>query len=254
MSSHSSSSVNIMSSPASNAKKVTKSATASASSTLATPAPSAPVAKGKAAATAAAPVAAAAPAPSAPLVKGKKAAAASATAASAAVATPAPTEATEAAVVPEEVRLEAEAKSITARLLAVRETVSELISEAKRLEKKAAKVQKMADKRRRRKAPVEGEEGKPARVSIFQVPTDISPALCAFMGRPAGSKESRSNVTKFVTTYVKEKNLKDKHDIKGDAALLKLLNLKAEDKLTYFNLQKYLNVHYLKKSPTEATA
>ena len=259
MSSHSSSSVNIMSSPASNAKKVTKSATASASSTLATPAPAsaAPVAKGKAAATAAAPVAAAAaaPAPSAPLAKGKKAAAASAvTTAATAVATPAPTEATEAAVVPEEVRLEAEAKSITARLLAVRETVSELISEAKRLEKKAAKVQKMADKRRRRKAPVEGEEGKPARVSIFQVPTDISPALCAFMGRPAGSKESRSNVTKFVTTYVKEKNLKDKHDIKGDAALLKLLNLKAEDKLTYFNLQKYLNVHYLKKAPVEATA
>jgi len=149
----------------------------------------------------------------------------------------------------EEVRLETEAKSITARLLAVRETVSELISEAKRLEKKAAKVQKLADKRRRRKAPVEGEEGKPARVSIFQIPTDISPALCAFMGRPAGSQESRSNVTKFITTYVKEKNLKNKHDIKADAALLKLLNLTDDVKLTYFNLQKYLNVHYLKKVP-----
>jgi len=147
----------------------------------------------------------------------------------------------------EEVRLETEAKSITARLLAVRETVSELISEAKRLEKKAAKVQKLADKRRRRKTPVEGEEGKPARVSIFQIPTDISPALCAFMGRPAGSQESRSNVTKFITTYVKEKNLKNKHDIKADAALLKLLNLTEDVKLTYFNLQKYLNVHYLKK-------
>jgi chromatin remodeling complex protein RSC6 len=154
----------------------------------------------------------------------------------------------------EEVRLETEAKSITARLLAVRETVSELISEAKRLEKKAAKVQKLADKRRRRKAPVEGEEGKPVRISIFQIPTAISPALCAFMGRPAGSKESRSNVTKFITTYVKEKNLKDKHDIKGDAALLKLLNLKAEDKLTYFNLQKYLNVHYLKEAAATVTA
>jgi len=187
----------------------------------------------------------------------KKAAKATASAA-APVATPAvaapvaatPAVATEAAAVPEEVRLEAEAKSITARLLAVRETVSELISEAKRLEKKAAKVQKLADKRRRRKAPVEGEEGKPARVSIFQVPTDISPALCAFMGRPAGSQESRSNVTKFITTYVKEKNLKNKHDITADAALLKLLNLTKEDKLTYFNLQKYLNVHYLKKTPT----
>ena len=170
----------------------------------------------------------------------------------AAAATPAVAGEASAAAVPEEVRLEAEAKSITARLLAVRETVSELISEAKRLEKKAAKVQKLADKRRRRKAPVEGEEGKPARVSIFQVPTDISPDLCAFMGRPAGSQESRSNVTKFITTYVKEKNLKNKHDITADAALLKLLNLTKEDKLTYFNLQKFLNVHYLKKTPTTA--
>jgi len=158
------------------------------------------------------------------------------------------------AVVPEEVRLEAEAKAITARLLAVRETVSELISEAKRMEKKAAKLQKVADKRRRRKV-VEGEEGKPARISIFQIPTNISPALCAFMGRPAGSQESRSNVTKFITNYVKEKNLKNKHDINGDAALLKLLNLKKEDKLTYFNLQKYLNIHYIKtEKPAAAVA
>jgi chromatin remodeling complex protein RSC6 len=73
------------------------------------------------------------------------------------------------------------------------------------------------------------------------------------MGRPAGSKESRSNVTKFVTTYVKEKNLKDKHDIHADAPLLKLLGLTKEDKLTYFNLQKYLNTHYIKAVPT-ATA
>jgi chromatin remodeling complex protein RSC6 len=210
-------------------------------------------------------VAVAAPALTAAVAAVKPAAAASAApkkaAKATAAATPAPVAATASApavatetaaavataAVPEEVRLEAEAKSITARLLAVRETVSELISEAKRLEKKAAKVQKLADKRRRRKAPVEGEEGKPARVSIFQIPTDISPALCAFMGRPAGSQESRSNVTKFITTYVKEKNLKNKHDITADAALLKLLNLTKEDKLTYFNLQKFLNVHYLKK-------
>ena len=241
MSSSSSSSASIMSSSA--AKKVTKTATAPATAVpVATPAATAT--KGKAAA----PVAAA---PAATAAKGKKAAAPAATATPVTATPVATATATEAAVVPEEVRLESEAKSITARLLAVRETVSELISEAKRLEKKAAKVQKLADKRRRRKAPVEGEEGKPARVSIFQIPTDISPALCAFMGRPAGSQESRSNVTKFITGYVKEKNLKDKHDIKGDAALLKLLNLTKEDKLTYFNLQKYLNVHYLKKAPVE---
>ena len=209
-------------------------------------------------------VAAATPAPAAPVAaspaKSKKAAAATASAAAApAVAAPAPAPvavaapAAEASAEPEEVRLETEAKSITARLLAVRETVSELISEAKRLEKKAAKVQKLADKRRRRKV-VEGEAGKPARVSIFQVPTGLTPELCAFMGRPAGSLESRSNVTKFITKYVSDNNLKNKHDINADAKLLKLLRLNKEDKLTYFNLQKYLNVHYLKADKPAATA
>lgn len=187
---------------------------------------------------AAAPAAAAAPAPAAAVPVAASAVAA---------------EATVSAAEPEEVRLETEAKSITARLLAVRETVSELISEAKRLEKKAAKVQKLADKRRRRKV-VEGEPGKPARVSIFQVPTGLTPELCTFMGRPAGSLESRSNVTKFITKYVSDNNLKNKHDINADAKLLKLLRLTKEDKLTYFNLQKYLNVHYLKADKPVTTA
>ncbi len=238
MSSNSTSASGIMSSATKSpagAKRVTKKSEEVA---VAAPAPAAPVAASpakskKAAATAAAAPAVAAPAP-APV----------------AVAAPA---AAEASAEPEEVRLETEAKSITARLLAVRETVSELISEAKRLEKKAAKVQKLADKRRRRKV-VEGEAGKPARVSIFQVPTGLTPELCAFMGRPAGSLESRSNVTKFITKYVSDNNLKNKHDINADAKLLKLLRLNKEDKLTYFNLQKYLNVHYLKAEKPAATA
>ena len=247
-----------MSSVSSSAHGIMNAATASATKTAAAKKVMKKTEEVAVAAPVTAPVAAAAKpatASAAPKKAAKATASAAAPVATPAVAAPvaaAPVATEAAAAVPEEVRLEAEAKSITARLLAVRETVSELISEAKRLEKKAAKVQKLADKRRRRKAPVEGEEGKPARVSIFQVPTDISPALCAFMGRPAGSQESRSNVTKFITTYVKEKNLKNKHDITADAALLKLLNLTKEDKLTYFNLQKFLNVHYLKKDKPTA--
>lgn len=241
MSSNSSSATGIMSATTSSAKRVSKKTTATETpAPVAAPAPvaeAAPAKKAKAtkvaapavAAPVAAPVASPAPAPVA-----------------AADTTPAPA----VAAVVEEVRLEAEAKAITSRLLAVREVVSELISEAKRLEKKAARVQKVADKRRRRRAPVEGEEGKPVRVSIFQIPTDISPQLCAFLGRPSGSQESRSNVTKFITNYVKENNLKNKHDINADTKLKALLGLKEGDKLTYFNLQKYLNVHYLKKDKT----
>jgi chromatin remodeling complex protein RSC6 len=199
---------------------------------------------------------AAAAAPAAAAAAPAKKAAAKKAAAPAPAATPAPaapapapeTAAAPAAEQVEEVRLEAEAKALTARLLTIRETVSELISEAKRLEKKAAKVQKLADKRRR-KAPKVAGEGKP---SVFEIPTNISPALCSFLGRPAGSQESRSNVSRLISEYIKAHNLKveKSHDINADAKLRNLLGLKEGDKLTYFNLQKYLNPHYLKAQPT----
>lgn len=153
------------------------------------------------------------------------------------------------AVVTEEIRLEQEVKAVTSRLLTIREVVSEMITESKKLEKKAAKLQKLADKRRKRKAAAEaGADGKPPRISIFQIPNLLTPELCKFMGRPTGSKECRSNVTKHITQYVRDNNLKNKHDINPDPKLKALLNLKDSDKLTYFNLQKYLNVHYVKEN------
>jgi chromatin remodeling complex protein RSC6 len=222
------------SAPAKTAKRVAKKtdetpAAATPAPVAAAPKAAAPKAEAKPKAT----KAAAAPAVAAPAV------------AAPAVAAPA---STAAGAVAEEVRLEAEVKAVTASLLQVREAVSNLITESKKLEKRAAKLQKLADKRKR-KVRAEGEEGKPAKPSIFKVPTNISPALCAFMGRPAGSQESRANVSKFITTYVREHNLKDaKHGINPDAPLKKLLALKDGDALTYFNLQKYLNVHYIKNT------
>jgi len=213
------------------------------------------VTKKTAAPTASVPAVAAVAAPvAAPEVKVAKTKAVKAeVAAPAVVAAPVATDASGAVVAEvEEEKLEKKVKDLTARMVKMREDLSELISESKRLEKAAAKVQKVADKRRRRKAPVEGEEAKPARISIFQIPTAITPALCAFLGKPVGHLESRSNVTKFITAYVKEHNLMNKHDINGDAKLMTLLGLKQGDKLTYFNLQKYLNVHYIKNVPAVA--
>ncbi len=217
----------------------------------------------------AAPVAVAAATPATPKAAVAKATKATKAATTTAVATPvaaaivaAPVAAASAAVetaaagveaVVEETRLEDEVRTITTALLSVREQVSRLITDAKKLEKRSAKLQKLADKRRRRRVAVDAE-GKPARISIFLVPTPMSNDLCAFMGRPSGSLESRSNVTKFITNYVKENNLKNKHDINADAKMRKLLNLTEADKLTYFNLQKYLNVHYLKTNAAAAAA
>jgi chromatin remodeling complex protein RSC6 len=138
-------------------------------------------------------------------------------------------------------------KAMLTQANTVRETVGSLVAELKRLEKRVARLQKEADKRRRRsKKPVEGEEVKPRKPSIFELPTALSNDLCGFLGVSNGSKESRSNVTKKITTYVKEHELKNKHTIMPDAKLKALLGVNDGEVLTYFNLQRYLNRHYLK--------
>jgi chromatin remodeling complex protein RSC6 len=164
--------------------------------------------------------------------------------------TAAPVEAADAAVT----SVQDDVKAMLTHANTLRETAAALVAELKRVDKRVARLQKEADKRRRRvKKPVEGEEAKPRKPSIFELPTPLSNELCSFLGRPSGSKESRSNITKAITTYVKEKNLKEKHTIKPDAKLKALLGVAEADVLTYFNLQRYLNRHYLKPAaPTSA--
>jgi len=161
----------------------------------------------------------------------------------------APVETTDAAVS----SVQDDVKAMLTQANTVRETVGALVAELKRVEKRVARLQKEADKRRRRqKKPVEGEAVVPRKPSIFELPTPLSNELCSFLGRPSGSKESRSNITKAITTYVKEKNLKEKHTIKPDTKLKALLGVAEGDVLTYFNLQRYLNRHYLKAAAPTA--
>jgi upstream activation factor subunit UAF30 len=149
--------------------------------------------------------------------------------------------------------LEEDIKTVTGNLTTMRETVAALLGQIKRLEKRVHREIKDARKRKRRvKTDENGVEVKRA-PSIFERPTPISNDLCHFLGKSNGSLMSRSEVTKAVNNYVKEKNLKNKHDIKPDAALKKLLGVPEGEQLTYFNLQRYLNKHYLKPAVT-ATA
>ena len=214
-------------------------------------------------ASAVAPVVAAAPAPvaaAAPVAekKTKKVVAAAAPAAAPVVAAPvvaAPVAAaTEVAAEVPATSLDDDLKVVLGRLTGLREVVSTMITEVKKLEKRVHREIKDARKRRRR-VKAEGEEGaKPRGPSIFEIPTKVTDELCVFLGKPKGTLISRSNVTREINNYVKEKNLKNKHDIKPDAALKKLLRLTDADNLTYFNLQRYLNTHYIKEPKVVATA
>lgn len=198
-----------------------------------------------------APVAAASTPASAPKKLVKKVAAEKVEVAPVPVApTPVPVE--EAAPPAEEVSWQAELKAAQDQLTSIREVAATALAALKRLERRATREIKDAAKNRRkaRREAAEGEERKP---SVFKTPIPISDDLAAFLGQAKGSLMSRSGVTKAISAYVKEKGLNDKHAIKADSALQKLLGVSASDELTIFNLQRYLNRHYVKPVAAAAT-
>jgi len=164
----------------------------------------------------------------------------------------APSVAVAAPVVP----LEDDFRAVVTHLSNLKETLSGLFAEVKRLEKRVGRDLRDARKRRRRNRVVEGADGevKPARPSIFEIPTTLTEELNTFLGNPKGTQMSRSAVTKAITKYVKDNNLKNKHDINPDAPLRKLLAVDESIQLSYFNLQRYLNKHYVKVEKVVATA
>jgi chromatin remodeling complex protein RSC6 len=87
--------------------------------------------------------------------------------------------------------------------------------------------------------------------SGFVKPTRISDELAKFLGKAVGSEMARTEVSKEINAYIREKGLQDKENgrkIHPDASLSKLLALGSSDELTYFNLQRYMKHHFIKEA------
>ncbi len=68
---------------------------------------------------------------------------------------------------------------------------------------------------------------------------------------------ARTEVTKYLTKYIKEHQLQDsanKRIINCDSALASLLNVQPSDEVTYFNLQRYMKPHFPKSASALAAA
>ena len=149
---------------------------------------------------------------------------------------------------------------IVERLREVRTRVAnelkEIIADTLLAAKASAKQVKEAGKKRRVKKDVADmtPEEKTAwelrrSKNAFLKPRALSPELCAFMQLAAGSQRSQTEVTKFVSTYVKENSCFDpsnKRRIIPDGVLSRLLKVTDKDTVTYLNLQSYLKIHFLK--------
>ena len=196
------------------------------------------------------------PVVSAPAAKAEKAVKAPKVKAEASsVATPAPTPApvpiaTEATTTDDAVEvsddgLAAAFNEAFAKLQQVTTMLSALKTDFRQLEKRATRELKVANKqsaKRRRKSGNRSPSG-------FVKPTLISPELASFLGKTAGTEMARTEVTREINAYIRKNNLQDKENgrkINPDGNLSKLLKLKADDELTYFNLQRYMSPHFAK--------
>jgi len=125
-----------------------------------------------------------------------------------------------------------------------------IANELKVLKKDHNKIVKKISGSRRKKVPKDPNAPKKA-PSGFAKPTKISAELATFLGVSEGEMIARPDVTKGITKYVKEHNLQKEENKRiidltkpGGDALIELLNIPEGEELTFFNLQKYLKIHF----------
>lgn len=85
--------------------------------------------------------------------------------------------------------------------------------------------------------------------SGFAKPTKVTKELCEFMNKEDGSEIARTEVTRALVSYIKENKLENESNskiISPDDKLKLLLGLDDKEQLTYFNIQKYMNKHFVK--------
>jgi chromatin remodeling complex protein RSC6 len=87
--------------------------------------------------------------------------------------------------------------------------------------------------------------------SGFAKPNKISDELCDFIGVPRGTEKSRTDITRYINTYVKEHNLNkptNKRVILPDEKLKAILNVKDDEEVTFFILQRLISHHFPPKN------
>ena len=136
--------------------------------------------------------------------------------------------------------------------------INSVQQQLKVLEKDVRKEMKQIQKQKQKQNEEEIVKSK-RKPSGFAKPGNISKELCDFMGCEEGTKLARTKVTQYLFKYIKTNNLtksysefneetgknQKKTKIILDDKLKDLLELDDEDEVNYFNIQKYMNKHFL---------
>lgn len=146
-------------------------------------------------------------------------------------------------VTPGYMKIKEEFEIIMENLTLFKNNVSQLQNQIRSLQKNINKEMKNMNKNINKKKGNHNPSG-------FAHPTKVTKELCDFMDIDENTKIARTDVTRSLITYIKEQKLQDptnKKRILPDDKLKKLLGLESDDELTYFNIQKYMNKHFIKE-------
>ena len=142
-------------------------------------------------------------------------------------------------------------EGVLTTLTTFRQSITALQSQIRGLEKCVRKEMKVL----RKEASKNRAKGN-RKPSGFAKPSAVTAELCKFMGKEEGTEIARTEVTQHLIQYIKDNELQfaeNKKIIVPDATLKALLDVKDGDEVTYFNLQRLMNKHFVKKAKkTEA--
>ena len=134
---------------------------------------------------------------------------------------------------------------ILQNIASVKTSITQLTMQLKNLEKDVKKKMKAYDKLNNK--PKKGNR-KP---SGFAEPVQVSKELQSFMKLSDGDKVARTEVTKYLSSYIKQHNLKSQENgsvIVPNEELGNLLGAKEDETITFFNLQRFMNKHFISHS------
>ena len=151
-------------------------------------------------------------------------------------------------------QIEQDFSSIVSKINDLKNLQNTISLELRKLQKNIGRHIK--DNKRKKKRV--SDPNKPKRnPSGFAKPAPLSSELCDFLEKPYGTEMARTDVTREITQYIKKENLQDENNrriILPDEKLQVLMKFpKGDEPITYFNLQKYLAVHFIKKEASAPT-
>jgi chromatin remodeling complex protein RSC6 len=162
------------------------------------------------------------------------------------MSTPVDKDITQTEQVEENTQIDTQFTSVLSTLSQFKIQITALSNQLKSLEK----VVKKEIKQHKKEATKKMSKGN-RKPSGFAAASPISNDLCDFMGKNHGTEMARTEVTKFICQYIKENSLTTNENnrvIKPDDKLHGLLGTDDTSVVTYFNIQRYMNKHFIKNS------